>query len=58
MGYQHFHIVNHRVGVINKHSAHQMVAQERNNYMLLGSDVVPFLIHPHSRLTFLIAGQN
>ena len=58
MRHQHFYIIYHRLGVINKLNAHRM-AQERNNYMLRGSNLVAFLIHPpHSCLDFLLARQN
>lgn len=58
MRHQCFYIIYHRLGVINKHDAHRM-AQERNNYMLRGTDLVAFLIHPpHSCLDFLLARQN
>lgn len=58
MRHQRFYIIYHRLGVINKLNAHRM-GQERNNYMLRGSDLVAFLIHPpHSCLDFLLTRQN
>ena len=58
MRHQRFYIIYHRLGVINKLNAHRM-AQERNNYMLRGSDLVAFLIHsPHPCLDFLLARHN